>query len=561
MAHRWRRIILLVAFVSTLGLAQNAPPGSASVRPSGGSLGRIRLGASDPLWFNWQIAIPSQAVPQSTFIEAAAKADALGLGSIAGFSTHRVAAEIPKPLDFRLQAGERQAILYRLRELNIKIPLYHAESIPADADSQRKLFEFAKEMGVQTIACAPATGSLAALEKLADQFGINVAIKGSTTAAVNHGKRIGYFIQADSKALDTLAAVKDKVLAINVRGQSDTLPKLFLQAFRSDIKPLVITVDTTGGSDPSADLARGIDTLEKALQPAMQARVAQVIDSPAGKIRGPERLRPEERQQIEAAIPTAAPAKPKKARKLLVLDLNMWSGHATIPHGNLMLELFAKRTGAFEPAFSNDLDNLKYDKIREYDAVFLNSVVGMVFADPQVRDGLIRFVREGGGLAGVHGTSYASLDWHEFTEMLGAGAGPHRVEKQILKIDDPKSPLTAAFDGQAIEHTDEFYHFPASSPYSRDRLHVLLSIDVEKSDMATSGRLCATCVRPDHDYGMSWIRSYGKGRVFFTPLGHTPVFFANPKMMKHMLAGIQFALGDLEADTTPSARIDGKTAR
>jgi type 1 glutamine amidotransferase len=496
-----------------------------------------------------------------TFVEAAAKADALGLGSIAGFSNQRAAAEIPKPLDFRLQQGERQAILYRLRELNIRMPLYHAESVPSDPESKRKLFEFAKEMGVHTIACTPPAGSLASLEQLAEQFQVSIAITDNISAAVKHGKRIGYFIQADSKALDTLATVKDKVLAVNVKANSGVLPKFFLQAFRSGVKPLLVIVDTTAAGDASNELARGIDALEKALQPAMQARVAQVINSPAGKIRGPERLGPGERQQIEAAIPSSAPAKPKKQRKLLVLDLNMWSGHATIPHGNLMLEMLAKKTGAFDPTFSNDLNNLKYDKIRDYDAVFLNSVVGMVFADPQVREGLIRFVREGGGLAGVHGTSYASLDWPEFTEMLGAGAGPHRVETQILKIDDPKSPLTAAFDGQAIEHTDEFYHFPASSPYSRDRLHVLLSIDVEKSDMATSGRLCASCMRPDHDYGMSWIRSYGKGRVFFTPLGHTPVFFTNPRMMKHMLAGIQFALGDLEADTTPSAKLAGNAAR
>jgi type 1 glutamine amidotransferase len=83
---------------------------------------------------------------------------------------------------------------------------------------------------------------------------------------------------------------------------------------------------------------------------------------------------------------------------------------------------------------------------------------------------------------------------------------------------------------------------------------VLLSIDVEKSDMATAGRLCPQCTRPDHDYAMSWIRSYGKGRVFCTPLGHTDILFTSPPLVEHMLAGIQFILGDLEADTTPSAK-------
>ena len=60
-------------------------------------------------------------------------------------------------------------------------------------------------------------------------------------------------------------------------------------------------------------------------------------------------------------------------------------------------------------------------------------------------DGLIRFVREGGGLAGLHGASFASLDVPEFGELIGAQDGPHQVETATLKIDDPDSPLTRQF--------------------------------------------------------------------------------------------------------------------
>jgi type 1 glutamine amidotransferase len=317
-------------------------------------------------------------------------------------------------------------------------------------------------------------------------------------------------------------------------------------------------VDTTGAADAYADLAASLKGWEKSMQAAMTARVAQVVDSPAGAIRGPDRLSPEMRQQIDAAAPRQAIAKPKKPRKLLVTDLQMYSGHSTIPHGNLMLELMAKYTGAFEPLFSNDLNNLKYPKIKEFDAVFLNNVCGMVFPDPEVREGLLRFIREGGGLGGNHAVTYANLDWPEFTEMLGGWAGAHRVEKKVLKIDDPNSPLTAMFGGRGFEHTDEFYHFPASSPYSREKQRVLLSIDVDKSDMATSGRFCVECTRPDHDYGMSWIKSYGKGRVYCTPLGHTTILYTSPQWVQHMLAAVQFILGDLDADTTPSARLAGQ---
>jgi hypothetical protein len=277
-------------------------------------------------------------------------------------------------------------------------------------------------------------------------------------------------------------------------------------------------------------------------------------------IRGPDRATPEERQKIEAALPRQAAAKPQKPRKLLVMDLQVaYPGHRSIPAGNFALEQMGKITGAYEAVFNNDLDNLKYGKIRQFDAVFLNNTVGMIFVDPEVREGLSRFVREGGGLAGNHGTSHASMDWPEFSEMTGAWRGVHREasEQAVVKIDDPNSPLTAAFGGREFAYQDEFFRFPVG-PYSREKLHVLLSIDVRKTDM-NQGRACAQpCARADNDYAISWIRGYGKGRVFFCTLGHNATLFMMPPLAEHFLAGIQFILGDLEADTTPSAKLAGR---
>ena len=103
--------------------------------------------------------------------------------------------------------------------------------------------------------------------------------------------------------------------------------------------------------------------------PAMAERVRTMLASPAGQIRGPDRLKPEERAAITAAAPAQAIAKPRKARKLQVSDIQMYSGHGTIPHGNHLLEVMAKNTGAFEPVFSNDLNLLKYPAIKQFDAV------------------------------------------------------------------------------------------------------------------------------------------------------------------------------------------------
>lgn len=264
----------------------------------------------------------------------------------------------------------------------------------------------------------------------------------------------------------------------------------------------------------------------------------------------PDKQPEELKAGIEAAVPRQAPAKPKKVRKLLVLDENVNAYvHATILQGNFALRMMAKYTGAFEPVFSNDLAKLKYPKIKQFDAIVLNCAGGLIFLDPEVRSGIMRFVREGGGLSGMHAASYASLEWPELTELIGAGDGPHRMEKVTLKLDDPASPVNASIGGRGFEWVDEFYHFPPTGPYSGQKLHVLFSIDAQKTDLKPWP------VRPDNDYGMSWIKKYGSGRVFFCAPGHTPLLFLTPAMSEHILAGIQFALGDLEADATPSAQL------
>jgi len=56
------------------------------------------------------------------------------------------------------------------------------------------------------------------------------------------------------------------------------------------------------------------------------------------------------------------------------------------------------------------------------------------------------------------------------------------------------------------------------------------------------------------EYPLSWIKSYGKGRVFYVSLGVQKAPYSNPLFLRYLLAGIQFALGDLPGDTTPSER-------
>ena len=607
MQHTIRAAVVMIALTGFSGLAQQPPPAgtgagrggaegqgrgaqppgqqpvaSISQRPNGTSLGTIRVGAADNnMWFGWRVAVPSTAIKGLTFSEALVRADGhpIAVTSVEASSAQITSFEVPKPLDHRLQPGERGAVVYRLRELNQQILSYRIDRLGADEAARRQVFELVKSLNVPLIVVGADTANLAEVDKLAEEFGINVAVESrSDPKAVlasldGRGKRLGIaadlggWIQDGVKPADALAAVKDRLLlvrasdrsALGAKGRPVPLGEgaggiadFFLAAYRAGVKPLSIVIESTGTSE--ADLMKNITAFERVMWPAMDARVRAMLDTPAGKIRGADRLEPEMRQQIEAAAPRQAIAKPAKPRKLLVTDVQMYSGHSTIPHGTYLLELMGKQTGAFEPIFSNDPELLKYPRVKEFDAIYFNNVCGMVHNDPEVREGLLRFVREGGGIGGHHAVTYANNNWPEFADMMGGWAGAHHIEKQVLKVEDANSPLTKSFGGASFEHTDEFYIFPPYSPYSREKQHILLTIDVEKSDRATANRFCNQCTRPDQDYGVAWIKTFGKGRTYFTPLGHTNIFYTDQRWTQHLLAAIQYILGDLDADATPSAR-------
>jgi type 1 glutamine amidotransferase len=591
-----RKNIVVAALAIGVGVtigsmhAQEPERGGQVLPPSVSKRGDRQIGSSALNLLGLRVGFSAGAFGPISFSEAAAKADALGTGFLEASSSQKVSPEIPKSLDYNLLPDEVAAVKNRLAELRLRLVAYRAGKIPADESSRRRLFAFAKALDIETIVTSAEPAALPDLDKLAGEFGVNVALEGANqknlvSALDGLSSRIGLSVdtaawaRAGIKSTDALKLVNDRLLTLGLPDDAAATEQLLLELAKLNpplppppitcgdcasplvpVRPLFVTIDASGGA---------AETFEKTARLAEGYQVVQISKKTPisdGRFGSPSAGSPNvadggistlDRWMIRDAAPRQALVKPNKARKLLVIDLCPQGGfyHRTIPYANFALELMARNTGAFEPIFNNDLDNLKYPKIKEYDAVFLNSVVGPVFSDPDVINGLIRYVREGGGLAAIHGSTFASPDVPEYGELLGATAAPHRAfESAMLKIDDPNSPLTRQFEGHDIAYVDELYHFPPSGPYSREKLHVLMSIDLAKSGPPPS----QLAVRPDNDYGLVWIKSYGNGRVFNCALGHKVLLFGTPQMAQMVFAGIQFVLGDLEADTTPSARKSSK---
>ena len=175
-------------------------------------------------------------------------------------------------------------------------------------------------------------------------------------------------------------------------------------------------------------------------------------------------------------------------------------------------------------------------------------------------------MRGGKGLAGIHaaGDAYHTVatpttpptgTWPDFDLMIGGYFKFHWLYPQSItvKIDDPKSPLTAMFHGQEFTIHDEIYTF-AQDSFSRKRVHVLTSVDYAKMTDIDKAKEPAATKRTDGDYALSGIHREGKGRVFYEALGHSEHIYAMTPIMDHVLAGIQYALGDLPADDSPSSK-------
>ncbi len=267
--------------------------------------------------------------------------------------------------------------------------------------------------------------------------------------------------------------------------------------------------------------------------------------------------------RIAAAIQQAAPDRPAVApaapRKVLVYG-RVRTHPESVPCCFKAFAVLGRKTGAFEAVLSTDPTMFLADNLKQFDAVVMNNTHErhpMLPADfdqlnPQqqkaatdreetLKQNLLDFVAGGKGIVGIHGATAGIHTWPEFLEMIGGKYGGHFSDEVWVKPEEPDHPLCAAWEGKSFPVRDEIYMF--GEPYSPEKVRVLLSLDLSKTPDPKK--------RDDGQYAVSWVRPYGKGRVFYCSLGHVSAVYCNPVVLRHFLAGTQFAIGDLKADAQP----------
>jgi type 1 glutamine amidotransferase len=278
----------------------------------------------------------------------------------------------------------------------------------------------------------------------------------------------------------------------------------------------------------------------------------------------------DEIKKMEEASPDRGTVQPDQKRKLLVFSISWGYKHSAIPWGVEAIKIMSEKSGVFEVVVSNDIAMFEEQNLAQFDAVVFNNTNNEIFlpenyndlsaedkekasrTDIRLKENFVNFLKSGKGLAVIHAGLASFREWPEFGQIIGGRFDNHPWNSGTtisVKVDDPDHPLNKAFSTPYFRVTDEIYQIKEN--YSRDNLRVLLSIDTERTDMTKEA-----IHRTDGDFALSWIKNYGKGRVFYFSFGHDHHIFWEPALLQHLLDGLQFVLGDLKCDTTPSSMIN-----
>ncbi|MFC8848918.1 MULTISPECIES: ThuA domain-containing protein [unclassified Micromonospora] len=246
----------------------------------------------------------------------------------------------------------------------------------------------------------------------------------------------------------------------------------------------------------------------------------------------PAQAAPAAAQAAPLAAPVAAATDPFS---VLVFSKTAGFRHDSIPAGITAIQKLGTDNG-FTVDTTEDGAAFTDANLAKYQAVIWLSTTGDVLtADQQAA--FERYIKAGGGYAGVHAASDTEYDWPWYGELVGAYFNSHPANQQAtVKVEDHAHPSTATLPDKWSRY-DEWYNFRTNP---RADVHVLASLD-EKSYNPGGGAMGA-------DHPTAWCQDYDGGRAWYTGGGHTQESYAEPEFLTHLLGGIRTAAGVEKAD-------------
>ncbi len=269
--------------------------------------------------------------------------------------------------------------------------------------------------------------------------------------------------------------------------------------------------------------------------------------------------------KIEKIAPKKARVNTERKKKLLVFSLHTGYEHWVIPHTEAVVRIIGEKSKAFEITVSYDIASFDKKNLKKYDAIVLNNNCSIgdkrnlfwdvlkedasltnaqrVRRSKKLENNLLKYVKKGHGIMVLHGGITMQNKSLEFGKMVGGSFDFHPKQQKVkISLVDLEHPLVKAFNGKAFEHIDEPYFF--NNAYFDYNFRPLLSMETKKLEGLKT-------VPKDTIKYISWIKKYGKGKVFFSSPSHNAQSYEDPHLLQFLLDGMQYIAGDLICDDSP----------
>lgn len=220
----------------------------------------------------------------------------------------------------------------------------------------------------------------------------------------------------------------------------------------------------------------------------------------------------------------------KRSGEPRVLVFSKTSGfhHASIVDGNAAILKLGEEHGFLVDTTSN-ADTFTEENLEKYSAVIFLNTTGDLLNNYQEAD-FERYIQAGGGYVGVHAAADAEYDWGWYGRLVGGYFKSHpEIQEAKLTVVDKKHPSTEDLP-ENWNYTDEWYDYMHSS----EDVKVLINIDKDSYTGASE----------EGKQPIAWYHDYDGGRAFYTGLGHREKDYTNPLFLKHLLGGIEYAIGE-----------------
>ena len=233
-----------------------------------------------------------------------------------------------------------------------------------------------------------------------------------------------------------------------------------------------------------------------------------------------------------AAWPMAARAD-RPLEHVLYFTLSAGYRHQVIPLSQAIVEQLGTDSGAFDVTATEDTSVFTAENLERYAAVIFYTSGELPMSGVQ-KAALLDFVRTGGGFLGVHSASDTFYTWPDYLDLVGGYFNNHPWHQAVtIEVVDPSNPVVA-FLGNSLQIEDEIYQI---SDFDYRGSHVLLRLDQSSVDLSASG-----VHQRFYGWPLAWTRLYGKGRVFYTALGHKAEVWRDSRYQRILTNAILWAM-------------------